>query len=149
VELPPATNRIYYFPFLEFSLFAVAIILISIGFYRGLNHWLSILFAVFAYVLTVGSSYIIRLTSEKIVITPLSPFQLKISINLDSIIKIDSQESYTLESDSTLENTYPLFKKKYCLEYLDKDKRKKTVYFSVNNKVKEKELMAALKKQTN
>ena len=141
-------TKTYYFPFLEFSLLAVTIILIGIGFYEGLNHWLSILFAVFAYVLTVGSSYIIRLTNEKIVITPLSPFQLKRSINLDSIIKINSQESYTLESDLTVENTYPLFKKNYCLEYHDKDDRKKTVYFSINNKVKEKELLTALKNKS-
>jgi plasmid maintenance system antidote protein VapI len=139
-------TKTYYFPFLEFSLLAVAIILVGIGFYKGLNHWLSILFAVFAYALTVGSSYIIRLTNEKIVITPLSPFQLKRSINLDSIIKINSQESYTLESDLTAENTYPLFKKNYCLEYLDKNERKKTVYFSINNKTKEKELMTTLNK---
>lgn len=141
-------TKTYYFPFLEFSLLAAAVILIGIGFYKGLNHWLCILFTAFAYALTVGNSYIIRLTHEKIVITPLSPLQLKRSINLNSIIKINSQESYTLQSDLAVGNTYPLFKKRYCLEYVDRDERKKTVYFSINNKVKEKELLAALNKQT-
>jgi hypothetical protein len=138
-------TKTYYFPFLEFSLFLFAIALIGIGlFFMRLNYGLSILFVIFAYALTVGNSCIMRLTDEKIVITPLSPFQFKRSINLDSIIKINSQESYTFESDLTVENTYPLFKKNYRLEYLDKDKKEKTVYFSIGNKMKEKELITAI-----
>ena len=67
---------------------------------------------------------------------------------MDSIIKISSQESYTFESDLTLENIYPLFKRTYCLEYFDKTDKKKVIFFSINNKTKEEKLMEALKSKT-
>lgn len=138
-------TKVFYFPFLEFSLLAFAIALLGIGVYNGLNPWLCMILTLFAYTQTVARSNILRLTNEQIVIIPLIPFRVKHSINLESVITVYSHQSYTLESDVRTENTYPIFKKRYYLEYLGKDGQKITVYFSINNKQKEKELMSAIK----
>ncbi len=139
-------TKFYYFPVAEFILFALALVLLGVGFLMGLNPWLSVIMVFFSYGFTMASSCIIKLEKEKLTIIPLSPLQVKKRISMGSITKINSQQSYTFESDLTAEATYPFFRRDYSIEYLDEKNKQKAVSFSISNKAKEKALMTLMQK---
>lgn len=138
-------TKVHYFPFLELFLFAIALLILGVAFFLDFNLWLIISFVIIAYLVTVGNSYIIKLGNEKLTLLSLGPFLDTHSISLNSIIKINSEESYTLESDVSAVNTYPIFKRKYCVEYLDRRNKTRKVLFSIHSKAKEKKIFDVLK----
>jgi hypothetical protein len=138
-------KKIHYVPFLELLLFAVALVLLVFAFVLKFNLWLILVFLPVAYILTLGNAYFIKLKNDELIFFPLSPFLDAHSINVNSIMKINSEESYTLESDVTAESTFPVFKRKYRLEYFDKKGMKRTVLFSIHSMAKARRIFEAIK----
>jgi hypothetical protein len=137
--------KVSYFPLLELLLFLVSFAILGAAFYLGFNIWLILSLLLVAYLMTLGNTYIIKLHGSELTFLSLSPFLSSHWISINAIIKLNSEESYVLESDATSENTYPIFKRKYFLEYSDKHDKKRTVYFSIHNELKAKRIFQVLK----
>jgi len=137
--------KINYYPLLEFLGFLIALVMLGIALYFGFNIWLILALLLVAYFVTLGNAYVIKLNGSELIFFSLSPFLSSHWISINSIIKINSEESYVLESDVSAENTYPIFRKKYLLEYADKNHEKRVVYFSIHNESQAKRIFQVLK----
>jgi len=124
-------QKLQYFPVLEFVVFAFS--LIPIWLIEITGFWLPIFLTIASYSIFISTTNIIIITVEELTITFLNPFQSKHSIEIRKIKKITSSQTFELESDVSLENTYPILRKTYMLEYEDKNGAVRLVRFKLLN----------------
>lgn len=135
-----------YFPAIEFGAFVVSIVLILlVRQIAEVGIWFQILLAVLSYLLFLSTSNIIILSKEKLVIYFLNPLQGKYVINVKAIKKLNSNQSYELESDVLIDTVYPIFRRSYDLEYVDERNNEHSVRFRFLNRKKEVQIVNELK----
>lgn len=137
--------RIYYFPVFDLVIFLLSLLSLSfVYFVTSINLWIIVLISTFAYLITLAKSCIITIENDHLWIKFLNPFFKVHSIDIKSIIKINSSESLEFDTVVTAEG-YSVLNREYKLEYFDKNGKVEQVTFSIYNKNKEKKILEALK----
>jgi hypothetical protein len=145
------SKSITYFPWTELTLFVISTSLtLSVTDNFKLGIWLRVFLAFFSYLIFLGGTNRIRLTKDKLHIIFLNCFGGHISINLKSITKIWTEQSYQQESTTYLHSTYNVFRRYYHIEYTDNKGKKRLTHFKINSGRKEIAIMNWIKEsQTN
>lgn len=134
-----------YYPLYQFAIFFMILSsLIIVYFFTTLNLWIFIVAIILSYVLILGSAKIIKLNNETLKIFSLNPFSLPHLIQINSIVKINSLQTFEHESDVAYGGSYFVLNRVYEIEYKTQTGNKKA-RFSIHDSRKEKEILSALK----
>ena len=136
------------FTYLPLNRVVLFIALITILLYSQItiqfNLWYSAVLAILIYVSTFGNSHIIVLKDEELKLISLSPFFRSHEINVKRIVRIYSNETYSIERGVSL-NVYPILKSSYCIEFLIGGSKSKKAWFTIQNERKARRLFDILR----
>lgn len=138
--------KINYFPTIEVIIFTLTVLTsITIYVLSGLSWWFLIIVIVFSYLITMGGATIIKLNDDTLKITSFNPFLASPLISTQSIIKINSVQILEHQSDIDFGGSFFLLTRRYEVEYVDTNGKKRKAYFSILNKNKEESILRTLR----